>query len=104
MKKTGLKHIPVPKDKKKIEFSKVLLIQESILIWIMTISFIILAFVCIYKEYLGELPWLSAMVALPWTAYGASQGFYYNKAKAENTKDGIVYETALANREEESQG
>jgi hypothetical protein len=60
MKKTRLK--------KKIEFSKVLLIQESILIWIMTISFIILAFVCIYKEYLGELPWLSAMVALPWTA------------------------------------
>lgn len=104
MKKTGLKHLPAtPANKKKKEFSKVLLIQESVLIWIMTISFIILAFYCISREYLGELPWLSAMVALPWTAYGISQGFYYNKAKAENTKDGIVYETALRDQEE-SQG
>ena len=104
MKKTGLKHLPVtPANKKKKEFSKVLLIQESVLIWIMTISFIVLAFYCISREYLGELPWLSAMVALPWTAYGISQGFYYNKAKAENTKDGIVYETALRDQEE-SQG
>lgn len=102
MKKTGLKHLPVDK-KKKLEFSKVLLIQESALIWIMTIAFIVLAFYCISREYLGELPWLSAMVALPWTAYGVSQGFYYNKAKAENTKDGIVYETALRDQEE-SQG
>jgi hypothetical protein len=102
MKKTGLKHLPVDK-KKKLEFSKILLIQESALIWIMTIAFIVLAFYCISREYLGELPWLSAMVALPWTAYGVSQGFYYNKAKAENTKDGIVYETALRDQEE-SQG
>jgi len=104
MKKTGLKHLPAtPANKKKTEFSKVLLIQESVLIWVMTISFIVLAFYCISKEYLGELPWLSAMVALPWTAYGISQGFYYNKAKAENTKDGIIYETALRDQEE-SQG
>ena len=36
------------------------------------------------------------MVSLPWTAYGVSQCFYYNKSKAENTKDGITYETAMA--------
>ena len=27
-------------------------------------------------------------------AYGASAGFYYNKAKAENTTGGIVFESA----------
>ena len=59
-------------SKKKQEFSKLLLIQESALIWIMTIAFIILAFVCVLKGYLGTLPWLSAMVGLPWTAYGVS--------------------------------
>lgn len=32
---------------KKKEFSKLLLIQESILIWIVTIVLLILAFVCI---------------------------------------------------------
>lgn len=76
-------------------FSKVLLIQESILIWIMTIAFIVLAFICVANQYFGELPWLTAMVGLPWTAYGVSQACYYSKSKAENTKDGIVYETAL---------
>lgn len=72
------------KEKKKKEFSKILVGQESILIWIMTISFIVLAFICIDKQFFGELPWLTAMVAFPWTAYGVSQAFYYNKAKREN--------------------
>ena len=36
------------------------------------------------------------MVSLPWTAYGVSQCFYYDKSKAENTKDGIKYETVMA--------
>lgn len=79
----------------KKEFSKILLIQESVLIWIITLSFIILAFVCILKGFVGSLPWLTAISALPWTAYGVSQAFYYNKSKAENTKGGIKYETAL---------
>ena len=80
---------------KKSEFSKILLIQESVLIWIMTLSFIALAALCIIKDYIGSLPWLTAMVSLPWAAYGVSQCFYYNKSKAENTKDGIKYETVM---------
>ena len=87
------------KDK---SFSKLLLIQESILIWIMTIAFIILAFICVANQYFGELPWLSVMVGLPWTAYGASQAFYYNKSKAENTAGGIVYDVAI--KEKDSEG
>ena len=83
------------KNKKKVEFSKKLLIQESFLIWITTIAFLVLAFICIHFQYFGELPWLTAMVAFPWTAYGASQAFYYKKAEKENTKGGIKYETAL---------
>lgn len=82
--------------KKKKEFSKVLLIQESILIWITTLALLILAFVCILKGYLGSLPWLAVMVGAPWTAYGVSQAFYYNKSKAENTEGGITY-TKYAN-------
>lgn len=80
---------------KKKEFSKVLLIQESALIWITTITFLGLAALCIIKDYTGSLPWLTAMISLPWTAYGVSQCFYYNKSKAENTKDGIKYETVM---------
>ncbi len=78
------------------EFSKWLLIQETALIWITTIVFLILAFVCIWKQYFGELPWLAAMAAFPWTAYGVSQAFYYKKAMAENTVGGIKYESTFA--------
>lgn len=78
------------------EFSKWLLIQETALIWLVTITFLVLAFICIKNQYFGELPWLTAMAAFPWTAYGVSQAFYYKKATAENTKDGIKYETTMA--------
>ena len=81
---------------KNTEFSKRLIWQESALIWVITISFIILAFVCVKNAYFGELPWLTAMVGLPWTAYAVSQAFYYRKAMKENTKDGIKYETTMA--------
>ena len=82
-------------NKKKKEFSKVLLIQESILIWIMTISFIILAFHCITNQYFGELPWLTAMVSFPWGAYGISQACYYKKSEKENTEGGIKYASVM---------
>jgi len=83
------------KNNKKQEFSKILLIQESILIWIHTIALLVLAFICVFNGFFGELPWLTAMVALPWTAYGVSQHAYYKKAEKENTKNGIIYETAM---------
>lgn len=82
--------------KKKKEFSKLLIIQESVLIWIITIAVLVLAYICIINQYFGELPWVTAMVGLPWAAYGISQGFYYKKAEKENTKGGIKYETTMA--------
>lgn len=84
-----------PKEKQKFEFSKTLLIQESILIWIHTVAMIVLAYICVFLGSYVELPWLTAMVALPWTAYGVSQHAYYKKAQAENTQGGIVYENAM---------
>ena len=80
----------------KTEFSKALLIQESALIWVLTLSTIVLAFFCVIQGYAGSLPWLTAMVGLPWTAYGVSQIFYYKKSMKENTKDGIKFESIMA--------
>ena len=60
------------KQKKKAEFSKTLLRQESLLIWITTISTLVLAYICVFKGFFNELPWLTALVGLPWTAYGVS--------------------------------
>lgn len=92
------------KKKEKRAFSKSLLIQESILIWIITIAFLVLAFFCIKEGYLGELTWLTTIVAFPWSAYGISQAYYYKKSMKENTEGGIVFEQALkdkANEEED---
>lgn len=80
-------------QRKKQEFSKALLVQESFLVWITTIAFIILAYISVKEQYLGELPWLAALVSALWVAYGTSQAFYYNKAKKENTKGGVKYLT-----------
>lgn len=82
--------------KEKTEFSKVLLIQESVLIWILNIVFMVLAFVCILNQYFGELPWLAAMIGFPWTAYGVSQMYYYKKSMKENTEGGIKHDTVMA--------
>ena len=84
---------------KKREFSKTLLVQESMLIWVTTLAFLALAFVCVFKGYVGSLPWLAAMAAFPWTAYGVSQAFYYNKSKAENTRNGIKFETVVKEKQ-----
>ena len=62
----------ISNKKNKKEFSKTLLIQESVLIWIMTLGFMFLAFICILRDFTGTLPWLTAMITLPWTAYGVS--------------------------------
>lgn len=81
--------------KKNKEYSKVLLIQESALIWVLTIGMMGLAYLCIIKGFTGSLPWLAAMVACPWTAYGVSQAFYYRKSSLENTKNGIKYDSVM---------
>ena len=93
--KNGEAKTTTKKEKKKTEFSKKLLIQESILIWIVTLSFIGLTFFCVIKGYLGELPWVVGLAGMPWAAYGVSQACYYKKAEKENTKGGIVYEKAM---------
>ena len=58
------------KEKRHSEFSKILLIQESILIWIITIAFIGLAYLSIFLGYICSLPWHTAMVYLTWGTYG----------------------------------
>lgn len=45
---------------------------------------------------MGSLPWLAAMISFPWTAYGVSQVFYYKKSTVENSKDGIKFESVMA--------
>ena len=88
--------------KNKREFSKTLLIQESALIWLTTILLILLAFYCVYLGFVGDLPWIAAMIGFPWAAYGVSQVWYYKKSTIENSEGGIKYESVLKELDEAS--
>lgn len=90
------------KTNKKREFSKTLLIQESALIWLTTILLILLAFYCVYLGFIGDLPWIAAMIGFPWAAYGVSQVWYYKKSTIENSEGGIKYESVLKELDEAS--
>lgn len=86
--------------KNKKEFSKSLLIQESVLIWITTLFCLGLGSYCIYQQYLGSLPWISSIIVSAWTAYGVSQAMYYRKSMAENTNGGVKYESVISEIEQ----
>lgn len=79
-------------DKKKYPFSKVLLVQESILIWLITLACLVMAFICIFTGSFVELPWITAMVGCPWAAYAITQNAYYKKSMVENSQGGIIYD------------
>ena len=86
------------KNKKtnKREWSKQLIADVRILLWVVTIGGLILAGWCIHKGFIGSLPWLSAMVGLPWSAHGLICSCYLNMAKSDHRVGGITYEKAKA--------
>jgi hypothetical protein len=78
------------------DFSKRLVRDIRALLWVVTVGGLALAACCIYKGYTGSLPWLSAMVGLPWTAHGAVCSCYLSMAKSDHREGGITFETAKA--------
>lgn len=83
-------------ERKPVSFSKKILRDVRALLWIVTVGGLALAFLCIYKGYLGSLPWIGTMVGLPWTAYGTVASFYMNMSKSDHRIGGITYEAAKA--------
>ena len=82
----------------KQEFSKRLISDIRSLLWVVTVGGLLLAAYCIRVDYAGALPWLSAMVGLPWTAHGTVCAFYLNMAKSDHKAGGITFEAAKAAR------
>lgn len=80
----------------KTEFSKQLIADIRALLWVVTVGGLFLAAYCIRVGYTGSLPWISAMVGLPWTAHGTVCAFYLNMAKSDHRSGGITYDAAAA--------
>ena len=79
-----------------MEFSKRLISDIRALLWAVTVGGLALAAYCIRTGYTGALPWLTAMVGLPWTAHGTVCAFYLNMAKSDHKEGGITFEAAKA--------
>lgn len=82
--------------RKQADFSKRLIADIRALLWVVTVGGLLLAAYCIYTGYTGALPWLTAMVGLPWTAHGVVCTSYLGMAKSDHRQGGITYETARA--------
>lgn len=80
----------------KMDFSKRLIADIRVLLWVVTVGGLALAAYCIHRGFTGSLPWLSAMVGLPWTAHGTVCAFYLNMAKSDHRSGGITYDAAAA--------
>lgn len=80
----------------EMEFSKRLIADTRRLLWIVTIGGLALAGWCIHSGFDASLPWLTAMVGLPWTAHGAVCSFYLTMAKSDHREGGITFEAAKA--------
>lgn len=92
---------------KRPEYSKRLVSDIRALLWVVTVGGLLLAFYCIRTGYTGSLPWISAMVGLPWTAHGVVCSFYLNMCKSDHSEGGITFEAAKAanfNAPQESEG
>jgi len=84
------------KSQRRQEFSKRLISDIRLLLWVVTLGGLVLAAYCIRKGYTGSLPWLTAMVGLPWTAHGTVCAFYLNLCKSDHREGGITFEAAKA--------
>ena len=78
------------------QFSKWVVADVRPLLWLVTTGGLLLAAYCLRTGYTGSLPWISAMVGLPWTAHGVVCSFYLNLCKSDHRRGGITYDAAKA--------
>ena len=78
------------------QFSKWMIADIRPLLWIVTIGGFALAFLAIWKDFTGALPWIGTMVGLPWTAHGVICTAYLGVCKSDHRTGGITFEAAKA--------
>ncbi|MGN0712015.1 MAG: hypothetical protein ACI4LO_09645 [Anaerovoracaceae bacterium] len=84
---------------RKFEFSKLIILMETMAVYFSTYKTLNFVELCITYGYTGSLPFLTTLITAIWAAYGTSVSFYYNKSKAENTIGGIKYDAAMGSME-----
>ena len=81
--------------RKRWTTSKVISIGVLIMDAVATLAVLALCGLAILRRFDGALPYLTTLIGALQAVTGVVLGAYFNKSKAENTKGGIVYATAL---------
>ena len=82
-------------QKKAWTTSKVIAIGVLVMDAVATLAVLALCGLAILRQFQGALPYLTTLIGALQAVTGVVLGAYFNKSKAENTKGGIVYDTAL---------
>ena len=77
-------------------FSKLVIRDIRPLLWVVTLGGFVLAVIALVLDRQNSLPWISALVGLPWTAHGVVCAFYMDMAKSDHRSGGITFESAKA--------
>ena len=80
---------------RRMATSKVIAIGVLIMDAVATLAVLALCGLAIVRRFDGALPYLTTLIGALQVVTGVVLGAYFNKSKAENTKGGIVYDTAL---------
>ncbi len=90
---TGRRQTPQPKphfSTSKLIAWGVLLVDASC-----TYAVLYLCYLSIKLQFAGSLPYLTTLIGALQAVTGVVLGAYFSKSKAENTRGGIVYDTAM---------
>ena len=80
---------------RRMATSKVIAIGVLLMDAVATLAVLALCGLAIVRRFEGALPYLTTLIGALQAVTGVVLGAYFNKSKAENTKGGIVYDTAL---------
>ena len=80
---------------RRMATSKVIAIGVLLMDAVATLAVLALCGLAIVRQFEGALPYLTTLIGALQAVTGVVLGAYFNKRKAENTKGGIVYDTAL---------
>ena len=82
-------------ERKRATTSKVIAIGVLIMDAVATLAVLALCGLAIVRRFEGALPYLTTLIGALQAVTGVVLGAYFSKSKAENTKGGIIYDTAL---------
>jgi len=83
-------------DKKKIGTTNKVCIAIIVEDFIVTLLVLLLCYIAVLKNFSGSLPFLVSLIGLQQVKTSIVVTAVVNKSKKENSKDGIVYESAMA--------